>query len=128
MPDLAADEAEAYGQFRALAQVATTRNVLLPVGSDHVIPARWVTDIHRDWNQRYVWPRFTTAVPAEFFAAVRAEASGDTGSHAGAWITPQTRDMNPVYTRKDDSYIAPKQAQLAIETAVIEAERPGTMP
>ena len=46
-PDLQAAELEAYGQFRGLAQVATTRNVLLPVGSDHVIPARWVTDIHR---------------------------------------------------------------------------------
>ena len=42
------------------------------LGSDHVIPARWVTDIHRDWNQRYVWPRFVTAVPREFFDAVRA--------------------------------------------------------
>ena len=32
LPDLQAAEAEAYGQFRALAQVAATRNVLLPVG------------------------------------------------------------------------------------------------
>jgi alpha-mannosidase len=130
LPDLEAAELEAHGQFRALAQVAATRNVLLPVGSDHVIPARWVTDIHRDWNQRYVWPRFTTAVPREFFAAVRAEASGDPGSHGvhpGAWITPQTRDMNPVYTGKDVSYIDTKQAQRAIETAVTEAERLGTM-
>ena len=79
-PDLVAAELEAYGQFRGLAQVATTRNVLLPVGSDHVIPARWVTDIHRDWNQRYVWPRFVTAVPREFFDAVRAEALA-----TGAW-------------------------------------------
>ncbi len=127
LPDLAAAEAEAYGQFRALAQVATTRNVLLPVGSDHVIPARWVTDIHRDWNRRYVWPRFTTAVPREFFAAVRAEAGdGVSGSGAGAWITPQTRDMNPVYTGKDVSYIDTKQAQRAIETAVFEAERLAT--
>ncbi|HJY93646.1 MAG TPA: glycoside hydrolase family 38 C-terminal domain-containing protein, partial [Streptosporangiaceae bacterium] len=125
LPDLQAAEAEAYGQFRALAQVATTRNVLLPVGSDHVIPARWVTDIHRDWNQRYVWPRFTTAVPREFFAAVRAEAGS--GSSAGAWITPQTRDMNPVYTGKDVSYIDTKQAQRAIETAVSEAERLATL-
>ncbi|HJY56142.1 MAG TPA: glycoside hydrolase family 38 C-terminal domain-containing protein, partial [Streptosporangiaceae bacterium] len=124
LPDLEAAEAEAYGQFRALAQVATTRNVLLPVGSDHVIPARWVTDIHRDWNQRYVWPRFATAVPREFFAAVRAEAGS--GSSAGAWITPQTRDMNPVYTGKDVSYIDTKQAQRAIETAVSEAERLAT--
>src|ERR1700722_5263294 len=121
LPDLQAAEAEAYGQFRALAQVAATRNVLLPVGSDHVIPARWVTDIHRDWNQRYVWPRFTTAVPHEFFAAVRAEAGS--GGSAGAWITPQTRDMNPVYSGKDVSYIDTKQAQRAIETAVSEAER-----
>jgi alpha-mannosidase len=125
LPDLQAAEAEAYGQFRALAQVAATRNVLLPVGSDHVIPARWVTDIHRDWNQRYVWPRFTTAVPREFFAAVRAEAGS--GASAGAWITPQTRDMNPVYTGKDVSYIDTKQAQRAIETAVSEAERLATL-
>jgi alpha-mannosidase len=125
LPDLQAAEAEAYGQFRALAQVAATRNVLLPVGSDHVIPARWVTDIHRDWNQRYVWPRFTTAVPREFFAAVRAQAAS--GGSAGAWITPQTRDMNPVYTGKDVSYIDTKQAQRAIETAVDEAERLATL-
>ena len=125
LPDLQAAELEAYGQFLGLAQVATTRNVLLPVGADHVIPARWVTDIHRDWNQRYVWPRFTTAVPREFFDAVRAEASS--GGRAGAWITPQTRDMNPVYTGKDVSYIDTKQAQRAIETAVTEAERLGTL-
>ena len=85
-----------------------------------------MTDIHRDWNQRYVWPRFTTAVPREFFDAVRAEASGP-AAHAGAWITPQTRDMNPVYTGKDVSYIDTKQGQRAIETAVTEAERLGTL-
>ena len=45
----------------------------------------------------------------------------------GAWITPQTRDMNPVYTGKDVSYIDTKQAQRAIETAVTEAERLGTL-
>jgi alpha-mannosidase len=123
LPDLQAAEAEAYGQFRALAKVASTRNVLLPVGSDHVIPARWVTDIHRSWNQRYVWPRFVTAVPSEFFDAVRAGSQG----HAGAWITPQTRDMNPVYTGKDVSYIDTKQAQRSIETAAAEAERLATM-
>jgi alpha-mannosidase len=122
LPDLQTAELEAYRQFRALAQVAATRNVMLPVGADHVIPARWVTDIHRDWNRRYVWPRFTTAVPAEFFAAVRAEAGA-----GGAWITPQTRDMGPVYCGKDVSYIDTKQAQRAIETAVTEAERLGTM-
>jgi alpha-mannosidase len=118
LPDLAAAEAEAYGQFRSLAGVAATRNVMLPVGADHVIPPRWVTDIHRDWNSRYVWPRFVTAVPAEFFAAVRAEAEG-----GRAWITPQSRDMNPVYTGKDVSYIDTKQAQRAAEVACLDGER-----
>ena len=48
--DLAGAQREALAQFRALAPVAATRNVLLPVGADHVIPSRWVTAIHRDWN------------------------------------------------------------------------------
>jgi alpha-mannosidase len=125
LPDLQAAEREAYGQFSALAQVAATRNVMLPVGVDHVIPARWVTDVHRSWNDRYVWPRFTTAVPSEFFAAVRAEAG--LPDRARAWITPQSRDMNPIYTGKDVSYIDGKQGQRAIETAVLEAERLATL-
>ena len=95
---------------------------MLPVGADHVIPSRWVTAIHRDWNARYVWPRFVTALPGEFFAAVRAEAAS-----ADVWITPQTRDMNPVYPGKDVSYIDTKQAQRAAEIAVTDAERLGTL-
>ena len=35
--------------------------------------------------------------------------------------------MNPVYTGKDVSYIDTKQGQRAIETAVTEAERLGTL-
>src|ERR1700691_5654218 len=62
---LAAAEQEALGQFRELAPVAATRNVLLPVGADHVIPARWVTDVAREWGTRYLWPRFVTAIPRE---------------------------------------------------------------
>ena len=120
--DLAKAEADAYEQFRQLAPVAATRNVLLPVGGDHVVPARWATAIHRDWNERYTWPRFVTAVPAEFFAAVRAEAAV-----RGTWITPQTRDMNPVYTGKDVSYTDTKQGQRAAEVAVLDAERLGTL-
>ncbi len=121
-PDLETAERKAYEQFSGLSRVAASRNVLLPVGSDHVIPARWVTDIHRSWNRRYVWPRFVTAVPSEFFAAVRREAHD-----RDVWITPQTRDMNPVYTGKDVSCIDTKQAQRAIEIAVTEAERLSTL-
>src|SRR6266498_1234881 len=120
--DLAAAERAAYGQFALLAPVAATRNVLLPVGADHVIPSRWATEIYRDWNGRYVWPRFVTAVPSEFFAAVRADAE-----RRGVWITPQTRDMNPVYPGKDVSYIDTKQAQRAAEIAVEDGERLATL-
>ena len=121
-PDLRSAEEAACEQFRLLAPVAATRNVLLPVGADHVIPCRWATAIHRDWNTRYVWPRFVTALPREFFAAVRKEAASE-----GIWLTPQTRDMNPVYPGKDVSYIDTKQAQRAGEVAVLDAERLGTL-
>ena len=122
--DLEAALRAAHEQFRMLAPVAATKNVMLPVGSDHVIPARWVTDVHREWNKRYVWPRFVTAIPREFFDAVRAEAAAPSSS---VWITPQTRDMNPVYTGKDVSYADTKQAQRAGETAVTEGERLATL-
>src|SRR6266568_189995 len=119
--DLAAAEKDAYAQFRSLAPVAATRNVLLPVGGDHVVPSRWATAIHRDWNARYVWPRFVTAVPSEFFAAVRSERAV-----TGAWFPPQTRDMNPVYPGKDVSYIDTKQAQRDGELALLDGERLAT--
>jgi alpha-mannosidase len=119
---LEAAKADAYQQFRELAPVAATRNVLLPVGGDHVIPPRWATPIQRDWNAQYVWPRFQMGVPSEFFAAVRAEAA-----ERGIWITPQTRDMNPVYTGKDVTYIDTKQGQRAAEVAVLDGERLATL-
>ncbi|GAA2391026.1 NEW3 domain-containing protein [Nonomuraea africana] len=103
-----------YELFRALKPVAATRNVLLPVGTDYTPPNKWVTEIHRSWAERYVWPRFVCAVPHDFFAAVCAE----TGA-----FSPQTRDMNPVYTGKDVSYIDTKQAQRAAEVAALDAER-----
>jgi alpha-mannosidase len=114
--------ADAYRQFRELAPVAATRNVMLPVGGDHVIPPRWATPIQREWNSRYVWPRFQTAVPSQFFAAVRQEAA-----ERDLWITPQTRDMNPVYTGKDVTYIDTKQGQRAAEVAVLDGERLATL-
>jgi Glycosyl hydrolases family 38 N-terminal domain/Alpha mannosidase middle domain/Glycosyl hydrolases family 38 C-terminal domain len=121
-PDLAAAEQAAYAQFALLAPVAATRNVLLPVGADHVIPSRWATRIYRDWNARYVWPRFVMAVPSEFFDAVRRDAE-----RRDVWITPQTRDMNPVYPGKDVSYIDTKQAQRAAEIAMEDGERLATL-
>ena len=119
--DLPTAERDAYTQFRQLAPVAATRNVLLPVGGDHVVPSRWATSIHRNWNASYVWPRFVTAVPSEFFAAVRSEQAA-----TGAWLMPQTRDMNPVYPGKDVTYIDTKQAQRDGEVALLDGERLAT--
>ncbi len=107
-----------HALFDQLKKVALTRNVLLPVGTDYTPPNKWVTAIHRDWAARYTWPRFVCALPREFFAAVRAELAG-----RGRAPSPQTRDMNPIYTGKDVSYIDTKQANRAAENAVLAAER-----
>jgi alpha-mannosidase len=104
--------------FAELKKVALTRNVLLPVGTDYTPPNKWVTEIHRDWAARYTWPRFVCALPREFFAAVRAEL--DERDEAPS---PQTRDMNPIYTGKDVSFIDTKQANRAAEDAVLDAEK-----
>ena len=115
---LAEAEDRTYQMFTELKKVALTRNVLLPVGTDYTPPNKWVTEIHRDWNARYTWPKFVCALPREFFAAVRDELDD-----RGASPSPQTRDMNPIYTGKDVSYIDTKQANRAAENAVLEAER-----
>ncbi len=116
-PTLAAAEQSVYDLFLLLKKVAATRNVLLPVGTDYTPPAKWVTEIHRDWNARYRWPRFVCGLPREFFAAVRAQLARD-----GVQLSAQTRDMNPVYTGKDVSYIDTKQAQRHTEALLIDAE------
>jgi alpha-mannosidase len=117
-PSLAEAEAATYDLFAGLKRVALTRNVLLPVGTDYTPPNKWVTEIHRDWNSRYTWPRFVCALPSEFFAAVRSELD-----ERGGTPSPQTRDMNPIYTGCHVSYIDTKQANRAAEHAVLEAER-----
>jgi alpha-mannosidase len=111
-------EEATYALFDQLKTVALTRNVLLPVGTDYTPPNKWVTAIHRDWAARYTWPRFVCALPSEFFAAVRAELA-----QRNTVPSPQTRDMNPIYTGKDVSYIDTKQANRAAENAVLQGER-----
>ncbi|GLX99269.1 glycoside hydrolase family 38 C-terminal domain-containing protein [Herbidospora sp. NBRC 101105] len=119
---LEAAEQSVYGLFLDLKKVAATRNVLIPVGTDYSPPNKWLTDIHRDWNARYAWPRFTCAIPREFFSAVTAELAAE-----GRRLSPQTRDMNPIYTGKDVSYIDTKQAQRAAENELLDAERFATL-
>jgi alpha-mannosidase len=111
-------ETATYALFASLKKVALTRNVLLPVGTDYTPPNKWVTEIHRDWNARYTWPKFLCALPREFFAAVRDELTD-----RGVAASPQTRDMNPIYTGCHVSYIDTKQANRAAEDAVLDAEK-----
>ncbi|WP_460394183.1 glycoside hydrolase family 38 N-terminal domain-containing protein [Actinophytocola sediminis] len=115
--DLEAACAATYAVFLDLKRVAGTREVLLPVGGDYTPPAKWVTRVHREFARRYVWPRFVCSLPRDFFAAVRESFVA-----RGTSASPQTRDMNPIYTGKDVSYIDTKQAQRAAEVAVLEAE------
>jgi hypothetical protein len=121
-PTLADAEEAVYALFLTLRPVAATRNVLVPVGTDYSPPNKWVTAIAGDWRARYTWPRMLCAVPRDFLAAVRAElvASGRTA-------VPVSRDMNPVYTGKDVSYIDTKQAQRQAEVRVADAERFATL-
>ena len=121
-PTLADAEAEVHRLFTELATLAATKNVLLPVGTDYSPPNKWMTAIQRDWNARYVWPRFTAAIPREFFTAVR-EAQAKTGRP----FSPQTRDMNPIYTGKDVSFIDTKQAQRIAENTLMGAEKFATI-
>ncbi|MGH9107620.1 MAG: NEW3 domain-containing protein [Acidimicrobiales bacterium] len=107
----------AYELFCDLAEVAATHVTLLPVGTDCTPPGRFVTDVAAAWSARYIWPRFEVGLPREFFAAVDAELS-----ERGRAPSPQTRDMNPVYTGKDVSFIDVKQAQRLAETHLADAE------
>jgi alpha-mannosidase len=115
-------EAEVHLLFTELASMAATKNVLLPVGTDYTPPNKWLTAIHRDWNRRYVWPKFIAALPSEFFAAVREERA-----KTGRGFAPQTRDMNPIYTGKDVSFIDTKQAQRTAENTLLSAEKFATI-
>jgi alpha-mannosidase len=121
-PTLAEAMDATYAVFRGLKPVAATRNVLLPVGTDYTPPNRWVTQIHREWNSRYVWPRFICALPRQFFSAVRAELA-----ERGVQASPQSRDMNPVYTGKDVSFIDTKQAQREAECLLQDGEKWATI-
>lgn len=112
----------AYQLFLGLKPVALTRNVLLPVGGDFNPPNKWLMDVHRGWRARYVWPRFVCALPRQFFAAVREQMAAD-----GIVAPPQTRDMNPVYTGKDVSYVDTKQANRVAEQLLMEAETWATL-
>jgi alpha-mannosidase len=114
--------AAVHALFLSLKPVAATRNVLIPVGTDYSPPNKWVTAIHRDQAERYTWPRFVCATPRDFLGAVRAELAAE-----GRSAVPVSRDMNPIYTGKDVSYIDTKQANREAEVRVADGERFATL-
>ncbi|HZC25841.1 MAG TPA: glycoside hydrolase, partial [Actinopolymorphaceae bacterium] len=115
-------ELAVYAMYRILKPVAATSHLLLPVGAGGASPNRWVTAVHRSWNAKYVWPRFVCSTPREFLAGVRGELAA-----TGRRPSPQTRDMNPVYTGKEVTCIDTKQAQRAGEVAATDAEKLATV-
>ena len=62
------------------------------------------------------------AIPREYFDAVRAAQAA-----TGRPFSPQTRDMNPIYTGKDVSFIDTKQMQRAAENTLLGAEKFATI-
>jgi alpha-mannosidase len=105
-----------------LEQVAASHNVLIPVGSDYSPPNRWVTELTKSWDDRYVWPKLRVALPEEFFDAVQAEKI----LHSSQ-LMPQSRDMNPVFAGTNTTYSDTKLAHRACETALIDAEKFATI-
>jgi hypothetical protein len=113
------DEAQrmALELFDRLKPYAATRNVLLPIGTDYSPPNRWVPELARAWNARYVWPRIVCTVPSAFFAAVEDDLAA-----SGRALWPQTRDLNPIFTGTQVTSIESKQAHRQAERAVLNAE------
>ena len=109
---------ELHGLFTELQQAAATRNVMIPMGSDFTPPMRWITELRTAWTEQCPHVRLRCALPRDFFAAVRAELAA-----RGVRPTPQTRDMNPIYTGKDVNAIDTKQAHRAVETLLLDAEK-----
>ncbi|TWD83124.1 glycosyl hydrolase family 38 [Kribbella amoyensis] len=120
-PSVEAAGDTAYQLFATLKTVAATKNTLLPVGGDYTPPNNWITALHHDWAERYAWPKFVCGTTKHFMDRVRAELDTE-----GRKPSPQSRDMNPIYTGKDVSYIDTKQAQRAAEVAAVDAEKLGT--
>ena len=113
---------QTYASYLKLKSVAATKNVLLPVGSDYTPPNKWVSEIARTWNSRYVSPRFEMATTRRFFAAVREALEAD-----GIRLRSQSRDMNPLYTGKDVSFIDTKQANRLAENTLLDGEKFATV-
>ena len=100
--------------------MAATKNAMLPVGTDYTPPNKWVTQ-STGVEQPYVWPKFITASRAS-----TSTPCGPSRPRAGAF-SPQTREMSPIYTGKDVSFIDTKQMQRLAENTLMGAEKFATI-
>ncbi|MEU9162445.1 NEW3 domain-containing protein [Streptomyces sp. NPDC048424] len=116
-PDAQAAAEQLLDLYELLRTRAATRNVLIPMGTDFSWPHRWGLDVQHAWNRRYCWPRMEHSGPRAHFNAVRAEFAA-----RGERPLPVTREMGPVYTGKDVTYIDVKQAHRAAENLLEQAE------
>ncbi|WP_404955797.1 glycoside hydrolase [Streptomyces sp. 147326] len=116
-PDAGSAAEQLLDLYELLRTRAATRNVLIPMGTDFSWPHRWGLDVQHAWNRRYCWPRMEHSGPRAHFDAVRAEFAA-----RGERPLPVTREMGPVYTGKDVTYIDVKQAHRAAENLLEQAE------
>ncbi|MER5883321.1 NEW3 domain-containing protein [Streptomyces sp. NPDC001941] len=113
-PDAAAEEV--LELYELLRPAAATRNVLLPTGTDSSWPYAWGTGVRRRLARRYTWPRVEHAVPAQHFAAVRAELAA-----RGELPLPVTREPGPSQGGGDVPYTDMTRARWAAGTALLRA-------
>ncbi|WP_405832259.1 glycoside hydrolase [Streptomyces sp. NBC_00105] len=116
-PDAESAAEQLLDLYELLRTRAATRNVLIPMGTDFSWPHRWGLDVQHAWNRRYCWPRMEHSGARAHFDAVRAEFAA-----RGERPLPVTREMGPVYTGKDVTYIDVKQAHRAAENLLEQAE------
>jgi hypothetical protein len=100
-----------------LGPLASTDQVFVPIGTDLGPPSRWVTDLARDEHAIAGHPSISVSTPTAAIDAICRAAQS-----AGRPFAPISRDMGPVYTGKDVSYIDSKQAHRAVEQVLLEAE------
>ncbi|WP_424211455.1 glycoside hydrolase family 38 C-terminal domain-containing protein [Streptomyces sp. BI20] len=116
-PDAETAAEQLLDLYELLRVGAATRNVLIPLGTDFSWPHQWGLDVQHAWNRRYLWPRMEHSGPRAHFDAVRAELA-----ERGEAPLPVTRDMGPIYTGKDVTYVDVKQAHRAAENRLEAAE------
>jgi alpha-mannosidase len=104
-----------------LGPLSASNQVFVPIGTDLGPPVRWITDLSRHADDDVAGaldgPLVVTSTPSMAVDAIRGEVAD-----SGLAFAPQSRDMNPIYTGKDVSYIDSKQAHRATEHLVVEAE------